>query len=285
MRASLSVAAAVERAARLPMKRILAFLAAAAVCVFGYVFLLSLMRGSPYDLGSVAAAFILAIALGALNKTFFRSEGGSLAEIGIDIRLRRPGEFGLGFLAGCGVVTLWALTLWIITSLRWQPYDGFVPAGATSRIAFCFSNNAAEELAYRGYLLWALARRLGAGVAAISTAAFFALLHVQAGVPWPSAITVVFTSGVLFAVLLLRWRSLPAVVGFHVATNVAQELIGLRVTPLTVVRPVFARVNASEQIGVLVVMALLNLSIIWIVARKLPRAASNVPESPVPGSS
>lgn len=230
------------------MKRIFIFLAAATVCVVGYVFLLSLMRGSPYDSGSVVAALVLAIALGALNQSFFRSEGGSLAEIGFDAPRRRLGEFGVAFLAGCGVVALWALALYVIASPRWRPYDGFNAASAASRIAFCLFNNAAEELAYRGYLLRKLVQRFGSTTAVLSTAALFALLHVQAGVPWPSAVTVIFTSGVLYAVLLLRWRSLPLVIGFHAAMNVGQELIGLRVTGLTVVRPLFdAEVSSSSR--------------------------------------
>jgi membrane protease YdiL (CAAX protease family) len=218
------------------------------------------------------AAFILAIALGALNNRFFRSEGGSLAEIGFDAPRRRLGEFGLAFLAGCGVVGLWALALSVIASPRWRPCDGFNAVSGVSRIAFCLFNNAAEEFAYRGYLLRKLVQRFGSTAAVLSTAALFALLHVQAGVPWPSAVTVIFTSGVLFAVLLLRWRSLPLVVGFHMATNVAQEFIGLRVTGLTVVQPVFAAgLSSAEQISALAVAALLNLMIAAFVAAKQPR--------------
>ena len=117
-----------------------------------------------------------------------------------------------------------------------------------SRIAFCLFNNAAEELAYRAYLLRKLSERFGATTAVVSTAALFALLHLQAGVPAISVMTVVFTSGVLFAVLFLRWRSLPLVVGFHMAANVGQELIGLRVTGLTVVRPAFGDASPGGRL-------------------------------------
>lgn len=248
------------------MRRILVFLAGAAVCVLGYVFLLSLLRGSPYDIGSVMAAFVAAMALAALNHRFFRSEGGSLADIGFNAPGRRLVEFGVAFSAGCGVVALWALALFVIVSPRWLAYDGFNAAGAASRVAFCLFNNAAEELGYRGYLLRKLVERFGSTAAVLSTAAFFALLHVQAGVPWLSAVTVIFTSGVLFAVLLLRWKSLPLVIGFHVATNVGQELIGLRVTGLTVIRPLFsAGMSTAEQMSALAAAALINLVIAALV--------------------
>jgi len=189
---------------------------------------------------------------------------------------RRLAEFAVAFLAGCGVVALWALALFVIVSPQWRPHDGFNAASGVSRIAFCLFNNAGEELAYRGYLLRKLVQRFGSTTAVVSTAALFALLHMQAGVPWPSAVAVIFTSGVLFAVLLLRWRSLPLVIGFHVATNVGQELIGLRVTGLTVVRPVFGTgMSSAEQISALAVAALINLLLAALVAARQPQVETD----------
>jgi membrane protease YdiL (CAAX protease family) len=255
------------------MKRAFAFLAAAAVCVVGYVFLLSLFRGSPYDVGSVVAALLLAVALGWLNRRFFRLEGRSLAEIGFDRPGRRARESAVAFLAGCGLVALWALALALILSARWRPYAGFNTAGGLSRIAFCLFNNAGEELAYRGYLLTRLVERFGRAAGVLSTAALFALLHVQAGLPWMSALSVVFTCGVLFAVLRLRWSSLPLVIGFHVATNVGQELIGLRITDLTLLRPTFgAGASPVRQMSALGAAGLINVAIVLILVARLPKA-------------
>ena len=228
------------------------------------------MQGSAYDSGSVLAALILAVALAALNKAFFRSEGESLATIGFDNPWRRLGQFGAAFLAGCGVVALWTIALLATLHPRWRLNDGFNGPGALARIAFCLFNNAGEELAYRAYLLKQLAQRFGATTAVLATSALFALLHVQAGVPWLSAATVVFTSGVLFAVLLLRWKSLPLVIGFHVATNVAQECIGLRVTGLSFVRPAFdSSLSPLRQTSALVAVAVINVAIATTLVRTL----------------
>jgi membrane protease YdiL (CAAX protease family) len=249
------------------LKKIFAFVAAVAACVFVYVFLQSLMRGGRYDLGSVAASLVLVVALGVVSHLFFRSDGRSLAELGFDAPVRRLGEFGVAFLAGCVLVAIWTLILWLLMSPRWGRYDGFDAGGAASRIAFCLFNNAGEELAYRGYLLVTLARRFGPTFAVVSTSVLFALLHIQGGLPWQSAVTIVFTCGVLFAVMLLRWNSLPLVLGFHVATNVAQELIGLRVTPLSVIRPTFSGA-LTAPIATLVAASAVNLLIVWFVLRK-----------------
>ena len=155
-----------------------------------------------------------------------------------------------------------------------------------------FFNNAGEELAYRGYLLVRLQELLGFLPAVIGTSAVFALSHVQAGVPWPSALGVVFTSGIIFAVVFLRWQSLPMALGFHAATNVLQEFFGLRLSSMSLVTPDFAKeISANQRLTVLCLLAGLNVAIALVLARPLlfrstpARAASleDDPESLHPG--
>lgn len=255
------------------MKKILLFVLAAVLCVLGYVFLLSLMRGSPFELGVIIPALFIAVAAAVLNQRFLRSDGESLAALGFDDPARRVGQFERAFLAGCALVLGWAAILWFILSPRWQVYDGFAAGGPVGRIVFCLFNNAGEELVYRGYLLVKLAQRFGSVVAVLSTSAVFALLHVQAGVPLGSAFTAVLTSGILFAVLFLRWRSLPLVIGFHMATNVMQELLGLRLSELSIVQPIVPGTpGLMQQTALLGLTTLLILAVIFLVARGIPQS-------------
>ena len=92
--------------------------------------------------------------------------------------------------------------------------------------AFNFFNNLGEELVYRGYAFVRLADRFGPYFTVVALASLFALLHLQAGLPWVSVLTVVFTSGLVFGAIFARWRSVPLTLGFHVATNVVQALRG-----------------------------------------------------------
>ncbi len=71
------------------MKRVVLFVAEAAVCVPGYLFLMSDTKGSAAGVGVVLPALLLAVAMAGLNWLFFRREGESLAAIGWDAPSRR----------------------------------------------------------------------------------------------------------------------------------------------------------------------------------------------------
>lgn len=152
-----------------------------------------------------------------------------------------------------------------VTSATWQPVatDTLPAVGA---VTFAVFNNAAEELLYRGYAFLLLMRSYGAGVAVIATSGLFTLLHVQAGIPWPSAIAGVLTSAVLLAALFVRWRSVPLVLGFHVGMNVAQGLIGIRQSGATMFAPVYdGPVSGADSSAVLVLTALINIGLAVVV--------------------
>jgi len=250
------------------LKRALLFLAGIAACVFGYVFLISLLRGRPAAVSLVAPAFLTAVAAAALNRIFFRLEGESMASIGFSAPAHRLGQFAVAFVGGCVLVLGWAAILAAVASPRWRATGGVHFRDGLSRVAFCLFNNGAEELAYRGYLLWKLAQRLGSTAAVLSTSILFALLHVQGGVPLASAMTIVLTSAVLLGVLVLRWRSLPLAIGFHVALNIAQEALGLRTSALSFVQPAFpAGMTSMQRAALLALPASLNLVIAWLVWR------------------
>lgn len=209
------------------------FLVLSAALVVGYLFLLGVFRNKLGPFSGAGPALVLASAALLLNRQFFRADGQSLASIGLDAASLRIGQLAIGFIAGCLLVITWAVTLSILTPISWQLASTFNTTAAAGSSIFIIFNNAAEELIYRGYLFVLLASSYGRVAAVVFTCCLFTLLHVQGGVPWPNALAGVFTSALIFSAIFLRWRSLPLALSFHVATNFMQELLGLRVSGLS----------------------------------------------------
>jgi membrane protease YdiL (CAAX protease family) len=256
-----------------PLAKAALFIARSAVAVVGYLFLLSVFRGKLGAFATAIPAMLLALMALILNWWFFRREKQSLAEIGFNEPSLRITQVAAGFVAGCALVVVWAVALRIITSGPWKMVPTFDATAATAAFTFIIFNNAGEELVYRGYLFLLLARSYGEPVAVLSTCSLFTLLHIQAGVPWPSAIAGVFTSALVFAALFVRWQSLPLVLAFHAATNFMQELLGLRMTGLTLFAPLHgAKVSGSQTNVVLLIIGLVNTTVAFVIfcsARKL----------------
>jgi len=254
-----------------PLAKIALFLGLAAVALLGYLFLLSALRGKLGSFSAAVPAMVIAILTLILNWRFLRSEGRSLADLGFDAPRLRVREMALGFAGGAFVAGAWALAVWSVVSISWRAAPQFNPVNAVGSFTFIFFNNAGEELVYRGYLFLVTARSYGRVVAIIATSVLFTLLHIQAGVPWQSAVAGVLTSGLLFAVLFARWQSVPLVLAFHAATNVIQEVLGLRLSGLTVVMPRYATGPTSAPANaVLALVALINLSValgVWFSMR------------------
>ena len=255
------------------------FLAACVVAVVGYLFLLSALAGGATRSGpAVVPALCLALAMLALNAGFLRHDGLSLASLGFTHPSRRIIEFLVAFLAGGALVALWAGALAIATGAHWETSSAFSWSGTAGLVAFTFFNNAAEELAYRGWLFLRLESAYGAAVAVAAPTLIFAAAHVQGGVPWPNAIAGVLTTGIIFALLFHLTRSLPLVLGFHVATNLLQEALGLRIGPSTVVSPHYSSAITGAQghltLGLVAAINLIVVAILWRYVRRGVRASA-----------
>jgi membrane protease YdiL (CAAX protease family) len=243
-----------------PLAKTGLFLLLSAVAVVCYLFLLSVFHGKLGAFSATVPAMLLALAALIMNWRFLRSEGRSLMDLGFDAP--RLGRVTIGFLAGCLLVGAWALALRAGTSVAWHITPTFDPLAAFGSVTFAFFNNAGEELLYRGYLFLLLARSYGRAAAVIGTCSLFTLLHMQAGLPWPSAVAGVLTSALVFAALFVRWQSVPLVLAFHVATNVLQELLGLRVSALTLFVPTFeTKPSESQSHTVLAIIGLVNTAL------------------------
>ena len=216
---------------------------------------------------------LLALLALILNWRFLRYERRSLAEVGLNQPSLRTKEVAAGFVAGCVLVLVWALAVRIVTSSSWKMMSSFDSAAASGAITFIIFNNAGEELVYRAYLFLLLARSYGRTIAVIVTCGLFTLLHIQSGVPWPSALAGVLTSALIFAALFVRWQSLPLVLAFHFATNFMQELLGLRITGLTLFAPSqTTNVTVAKTQAILVIIGLVNVIVAFLIfrsARKL----------------
>lgn len=251
----------------------LVFIAACVVFVVGYLFLLSaLAGGTTRSWAAVVPALCLALAMLALNAWFLRGDGLSLASLGFSHPRRRVLEFLVAFLAGGLLVVLWAAALAVAGGARWAPYSGFSWTSALGLAAFTFLNNTAEELSYRGWLFLRIESIFGVTAAVVAPTLIFAAAHVQGGIPWPNAVAGVLTTGAIFALLFHITRSLPLVLGFHVATNLFQEAFGLREGPATVVSPHFSvAMTAAQGFWTLGLVAAINLFVVLILLRYLGR--------------
>jgi membrane protease YdiL (CAAX protease family) len=256
--------------------RIALFLLLAALALLVYLFLLSALRGKLGAFSAAVPAAVIAILTLILNWLFLRHEGRSLAELGFDRPHLRIRQAALGFVGGAMTAGLWVLALWAVTSPSWRVAEAFHGVAAVGALTFIIFNNAAEELVYRGYLFLLVARTYGRVAAVAGTSILFTLLHIQGGVPWPSALAGVLTSALLFAVLFVRWQSLPLVLAFHVGTNFVQELAGVRVTGLTLFVPHYPQNGTTLQsLTVLASVALINSAVaVGLLIRRHDRAPS-----------
>lgn len=243
--------------------RLILFALLTSLAVVGYLFLLSLLRN--LATGSALAAAFLAAACLAINLAFFRLEDRTPGCIGLNAPLLRIAQFGLGLLGGGILVLAWVAIITLVGSARWQFQGGFNPAGAATLAAFYFFNNAGEELAYRGYAFLRLEERYSRGAAIVATSLAFALLHFQGGMSLLAAMAGVLTNGLVFAALFSRWKSLPLVLGFHVATNIFQDVYGLRKSALSVAE--FSNVNTTggRDASMLALVGGLNFVVLLIV--------------------
>lgn len=261
-----------------PWKRILLFALGAALCVLVYLFLLNFPptgRNSP-TLGIIP---VVVLALGAawLTVHFLRLDGLSPAVLGLTARDRPLVRLGIGFVAGCALIGVWLVVVAVATGATWRPNPTFAGLALVGACAFNFFNNLGEELVYRGYAFVRLADQWGAVVTVLLTSGAFALLHLQAGLPWLSVLAGVFTSGLVFGAIFARWRSLPLALGFHAATNIAQDASGLRASAASLWVPDFPAASASAGPTILATIAVINLALavrILLLGRPLRRSES-----------
>jgi membrane protease YdiL (CAAX protease family) len=251
-----------EKPAHGLVNRLLLFSLGAAACVLVYLFLLSFQptsRSSPT--AGVIPVLVLAICTGWLTAYFLRADGLPPATLGLAASHRPFVRFWMGLVAGSVLTGLWLAIVTVATGATMQLNPNFAIMSFSSACVFAFFNNLGEELIYRGYVFVRLAEYCGEVITVVITSAVFALLHLQAGLPWRSVLAGVFTSGLVFGATFARWRSLPLALGLHVATNIVQEATGLRPSAASIAVPVFPTTSAAAGPILLAGIAALNLAL------------------------
>jgi membrane protease YdiL (CAAX protease family) len=240
--------------------RLLLFGLGAATCVLVYLLLLNfqpISRSSPT--AGVIPVLALAIGTGWLTARFLRADALSPAILGLTAPHRPFFRLAVGFLAGSVLAGLWLVIVTVATGAILHLNPKFTTLGFSSACVFAFFNNVGEELVYRGYAFVRLAEHWSEVIAVLITSTVFALLHLQAGLPWLSVLAGVFTSGLVFGATFARWRSLPLALGVHVATNMVQEATGLRPSAASIIVPTFPTTSVDAAATFLVSIAALNL--------------------------
>ncbi len=169
---------------------------------------------------AVALALLLAVTLIAL-----RRDGRPAATLGLDPSLRRAKELGAGLAVGVLLTVATAMLIGVVLPFPWARnphFDGF--AAAYSLFWFLCSN-ATEELVFRGYGFDRLIAGIGHWRAQAVTALVFALFHVANGWSGQVALTATTLGSLLFGLVFVRWRSVPAAAGVHAAANWARGLL------------------------------------------------------------
>ena len=243
-------------------KQLLLFGLGAAACVLVYLVLLNFQPISRSSAtAGVIPVLVLAIGTGWLTSRFLRADALPAATLGLAAPQRPFVRFWMGLVAGSVLTGLWLVIVIVASGATFHLNPNFSILSCSSAFIFAFFNNVGEELIYRGYAFVRLAERWGEVITVVITSTVFALLHLQAGLPWPSVLAGVFTSGLVFGATFARWRSLPLALGVHVATNIVQEATGLRPSVASIIEPVFPTSSASAASGLLAGIAVLNLTL------------------------
>lgn len=259
------------------------FLVGAVACVLLYLFLLNFPPvGLDSPTAGVIPVLVLATTVAWLTAWALQAQGWTSAVIGLGRGQRPAGLFAAGFLAGTALAAAWMGIVTMVTGASWHANSAFSGGAVLAACLFHLFNNLGEELVYRGYLFLRLDSAWGTAAAALTTSAAFALLHLQAGLPGPSVLAVVFTSALVFGAAFSRWRSLPLALGLHVATNVVQDTTGLRTGAASLWAPEYPPGSTQQGPAILAAIALLNAAIA-VALLKWPRGAARAPGDPAPG--
>jgi membrane protease YdiL (CAAX protease family) len=208
------------------------------------------------NLLGVGHPIILVAAVIGLSYLFLRHEKRSLAVLGLELSGRRVAELAAGFVGGTILIAVMALVLRLVLPFPWEWNPGFSTRMAAWSLLWLLCGNAVEELVFRGYSFERLIAGLGHWPAQLVTALLFAVFHVVNGWPWHVALIGTTIGSLLFGLVFVRWRSLPAAAGLHAAMNWVRDLLlSDPPTVKTLVAPLSPRPwTPGEQLTAMLVM-------------------------------
>lgn len=166
------------------------------------------------------AAFTLGVTL-----LFLRWDRRSPALLGLELTWRPLRGLVTGFGVGILVIAAIGLGMWLVLPFPWAFNPAFAPAASAVSLVWFLCGNASEEIIFRGYAFERLIAAIGHWKAQIVIALTFALFHLLQGWPWHVALMGTMAGSLLFAMVLIRWQSLPAAIGVHAGANWVKELL------------------------------------------------------------
>jgi membrane protease YdiL (CAAX protease family) len=228
-------------------------------------------------------AVMAAIVLG-VTALFLRWDGRPLSVVGLEPSFRRVGELAAGFAGGALIILAVALGVRVLLPFPWVWNPSFTYTAAGFSLVWLLFGNAVEELIFRGYSFERLIAGIGHWKAQVVTALLFALFHVMQGWSWQVALTATTIGSLLFGLVFVRWRSVPAAVGTHAAVNWVRDLLLTDPpTAKTLLAPLAPRPwTFGEQLTAMLLMdgifVLVSVAL-WRSSRRSPRSViSDVPE-------
>lgn len=165
------------------------------------------------------------VLLFAATLLFLRFDRRPASALGLEWTWRRAVEFLAGFGGGAVLILAMAVGARLVLPFEWVINPHFNVAAALFSLLYLFISNSGEELAFRGYGFDRLIAAIGHWRAQLVTALMFALFHVLNGWPWYVALIGTTAGSLLFGLTFVRWRSIPAAAGVHVAVNWVRDLL------------------------------------------------------------
>jgi membrane protease YdiL (CAAX protease family) len=174
---------------------------------------------------AVAHPILLVAAMVALSFLFLRREGRSLEVLGLDVSWRRARELAAGFAGGALLIAIIAIGVRLLLPFPWAWNAGFSAGMTAWSLQWLLCGNAVEELVFRGYSFDRLIAGIGHWKAQLVTALLFAVFHIANGWSWQVALVGTTVGSLLYGLVFVRWRSIPAATGVHAATNWVRDLL------------------------------------------------------------
>lgn len=229
----------------------------------------------------VGHPLVLVAAVVALSHFFLRREGRSLAVLGLEVSWRRLGQLAAGLAGGALLIALVALVMGFVLPFPWAWNPRFSVAMAAWSLLWLLCGNAVEELVFRGYSFERLITGMGHWPAQIVTALLFAVFHVVNGWPWQVALLGTTVGSLLFGLVFVRWRSVPAAAGVHAAANWARDLL---LSDPPTVKTLFAPLaprpwTSGERLGAMLVMDGVVLVVCVALAISIRRRGLSAPRA------
>jgi membrane protease YdiL (CAAX protease family) len=166
----------------------------------------------------------VAVVLLLATASLMRRERRRPAELGLRLSRRAAAHLACGVAAGLLLVGAGALLLRAVLPFSWRLNPALLPAAVVGSLLFGVITATCEELAWRGYAFDGLLRLYGVWPAQVVVALAAAYFHVLSGWAWSVALTSTTAGSLLFALVFLRWRSIPAAVGVHAGWNWGRDL-------------------------------------------------------------